>query len=69
MDEQNPHGVAVGQIWESCDPRDENRAVKVLELDLSAGKARVQSPTGRGVKTRISLKRFRSNSSGYRRVS
>lgn len=42
----NPHGVAPGQIWESLDPRDQGRRIRVLEVEeqyalvLSAGTRR-----------------------------
>lgn len=55
--------VEVGQIWEDNDPRGYGRWIKVLSIDGTH--ATVQSPSGRGRKTRIRLNRFRPTRSGY----
>ena len=67
--------VQPGQVWESCDRRDNGRQVEVLDVVFELGGvtlanpyAVVQSPTGRGRQTRIRLDRFRPTSSGYRLV-
>lgn len=63
MDQMNPHGVASGQTWVSCDKRDDGRTVTILGVDLGTGRAQVQ----RGpVKTQVRLDRFDGRSSGYR---
>lgn len=59
--------IEPGQVWEDCDWRSAGRKVRVLAVD--ATHATVQSPTGRGRKTRIRLDRFRPTSTGYRLVS
>lgn len=62
--------VKVGQIWEDWDIRfrygDSRRRIKVLEI--VGGKAVVQGVSGRGVKRKIRLDRFRPNSTGYKLV-
>lgn len=57
--------VRVGQIWEDNDPRScPARRLKVLEV--KDGKAQVQDPEGRGIKTKIRLDRFGSTrQTGY----
>lgn len=61
MSDSNPYGVKAGQVWRSMDPRD-NRMITVLQVGVD--KAQVQG----FVKSWISLKRFRPNSTGYRLV-
>lgn len=63
--------VRVGQVWESCDPRDggwatlPRRRVTVLAVDSSH--ATCQS--NRGPTTRIRLDRFKPGSTGWKLVS
>jgi hypothetical protein len=67
--------VRVGQIWADLDKRSTGRQVVVLQvvrdvngIPLIDPYAVVQSPTGRGRKTRIRLDRFRESTTGYRLV-
>jgi hypothetical protein len=59
--------VRPGQVWADNDWRAHGRTVLVLAVDETH--ATVQSPSGRGRKTRIRLDRFRPTSTGYRLVS
>lgn len=61
----NPHGVAVGQYWTSCDRRDHGkRRVEVVKLD---GAYAVVCAPGATRTTRVRLDRFRSGSTGWQR--
>src|SRR5688572_8484729 len=55
--------VRVGQLWADRDKRSLGRLLRVVAIEED--KAVVQSPSGRGRKTRIRLDRFRPNSTGY----
>lgn len=63
--------VKVGQVWESCDPRDgasPGRPARRIEvLQVGGMHAHVRSSTT-GVRTRILLHRFRPGSTGWRLV-
>jgi hypothetical protein len=77
--------VRPGQVWESCDKRDNGRRVKVLEVfremadgsPFRVGYAIVEQVAHRdpvraqnnGRRSKIRLDRFRPTSSGYRLVS
>lgn len=64
----NPYNVAEGQIWESCDPRDDKRSFRVIAVS-SLGFATVQ---GLQVQARrqIALRRFfTKKTKGYRKLS
>jgi hypothetical protein len=67
-DPRNPYGVAVGQVWRSNDKRDNGRSLKVIDVDLTRGKAQTQSPWSLGSKTWIRLDRFRPTSTGYQLI-
>lgn len=62
---QNPYGVAPGQVWESLDPRDNGRKVEVLGIDETH--AEVLSDGTR--RRRIKLTGFtKVKGRGYRRT-
>lgn len=81
-DIRNPHGVKVGQVWVDTDPRMNRgdglaRYLLVREVDLHTGKAVLVESTEAGVPwptgetarvTRISVKRMRPTSNGYRLI-
>lgn len=56
--------IEAGQIWESCDPRDNGRRLRVKLVDSRY--AYCVGPNGR--ETRILLTRFKPNATGYRLV-
>jgi hypothetical protein len=58
----NPYEVQVGQVWESCDRRDNGRRIRVIDID--GAYAVVESTQVR----RIRLDRFNDSSTGYRLV-
>lgn len=68
--------VEVGQVWVSCDKRDDGRQVQVLAVHTQMADgtrflhpyAVVKSPTGLGRKSSIRLDRFRPTANGYRLV-
>lgn len=70
----DPVEPRVGQIWASCDKRDDGRLVQILEIVTDAAAvgrrayAVVKSPTGYGQKSRIRLDRLRPGATGYRLV-
>lgn len=72
-DESNPHGVKVGQVWRDMDKRGPVRYLRVAEVLLAEGKARVVPCNSSGgqmwdrrYQTRpIKLTRFVKGSSGY----
>jgi hypothetical protein len=58
-------GVRVGQVWEDCETRMTKRRLTVLRIEKDKAVCRIDD----GVRaTRIALKRFRANSTGYRLV-
>ena len=58
----NPYGVKVGQIWESCDKRDAGRRVTVEKVSLGFAYVRYVKLS------RIRLTRFRPTSTGYKLI-
>lgn len=60
MNENNPYGVKVGQVWEDNDSRS-NRTVTVLRI--VGDYAHVIASTGR--RSTIRLDRFKRTSTGY----
>ena len=64
--------VRTGQVWADNDPRSAPRTVRVLEVDDEKALVEVVTPaaaaTNAGARTRISVKRFRPTTTGYRLV-
>ena len=60
--------VKVGQVWSDNDKRCKGRTVTVLRLHLplnEGGDAWAEVKSNRGKISRINLRRFRTNSTGY----
>jgi hypothetical protein len=62
QDDENPYGVKPGQIWQSCDKRDDYRRVTVESVDDGYAYVRWLKVT------RVKLTRFRPNSRGYKLI-
>lgn len=64
--------VKVGQLWADNDIRSFPRTIRVMEIIGDKAEVKVVTPAkfarNEGARTRISLKRFRANSTGYRLV-
>jgi len=62
-----PEGVEIkiGQIWLDLDTRFTPRKIQILAIDEKSGKVSAKSGTS-GKVTRISIKRLKYRSSGYR---
>lgn len=67
MSDSNPHGVKVGQIWESCDKRYPNNSIKVAVVYEDRGYATVIIQKNSRFR-QIKLSRFRERSNGYRLI-
>lgn len=63
---KNPFNVRTGQVWENVDPRYAGRVFQVLMVREDMGYAITQKAGGRLGK--VSLKRFRPMTNGYRLV-
>jgi hypothetical protein len=73
VNERNPYGVTVGQVWADNDWRSRGRQVRVVEIrgiyavvELVALAEHGFGELGR--RTRVRLDRFRPTSTGYRLV-
>lgn len=59
-EDANPYGVKVGQVWQSCDKRDDYRRVTVERIEGEYAYVRWLRLT------RVKLSRFKPGSTGYR---
>jgi hypothetical protein len=71
----NPYGVKVGQIWADNDKRAVGRYLRIVEVDMVAGKARAVNCNSVGGATwggrkpgPLLLRRFAPTHTGYRLV-
>lgn len=65
MSAENPYGVQVGQVWQSCDKRYPNVNIQIVKLYEDRGYA-LCLILKNGRFRRVMLKRFRDRSNGYR---
>lgn len=65
MENKNPHGVKVGQVWAGCDPRYPDVHLKVVQVREDLGYAQVVVMKNNAFR-RIKLTRFIPRTNGYK---